>query len=80
MIFSNPEEVEIAMRNGYVHLHTRIGIATQSMNKPWTEFQKGKILITTVGKVMFNSIMPEGNEISPEGMPYLNENTLQCGY
>jgi DNA-directed RNA polymerase subunit beta' len=75
MIFSTPGEVEIAMRNGYVHLHTRIGIATQSMNKPWTDFQKGKILITTVGKVMFNSIMPEGNDIYPEGMPYLNEPT-----
>ncbi|MCE2141683.1 hypothetical protein GRC93_14790, partial [Streptococcus thermophilus] len=25
MIFATPEEVEIAMRNGYVHLHTRIG-------------------------------------------------------
>ena len=68
MIFSTPEEVEIAMRNGYVHLHTRIGIATKSLNKPWTENQKDKILVTTVGKVIFNSIIPEG-------MPYLNEPT-----
>ncbi|WP_259771471.1 DNA-directed RNA polymerase subunit beta' [Lactococcus lactis] len=68
MIFATPEEVEIAMRNGYVHLHTRIGIATKSLNKPWTENQKNKILVTTVGKVIFNSIIPEG-------MPYLNEPT-----
>ena len=68
MIFAPPEEVEIAMRNGYVHLHTRIGIATKSLNKPWTENQKDKILVTTVGKVIFNSIIPEG-------MPYLNEPT-----
>ncbi|OAZ16126.1 DNA-directed RNA polymerase subunit beta' [Lactococcus lactis RTB018] len=68
MIFATPEEVEIAMRNGYVHLHTRIGIATKSLNKPWTENQKDKILVTTVGKVIFNSIIPEG-------MPYLNEPT-----
>ncbi|WP_270249755.1 DNA-directed RNA polymerase subunit beta' [Lactococcus lactis] len=68
MIFSTPEEVEIAMRNGYVHLHTRIGIATKSLIKPWTENQKDKILVTTVGKVIFNSIIPEG-------MPYLNEPT-----
>ena len=54
MIFATPEEVEIAMRNGYVHLHTRIGIATKSLNKPWTENQKDKILVTTVGKVIFN--------------------------
>ncbi len=25
--------------NGYVHLHTRVGIATDSLNKPWTEAQ-----------------------------------------
>ncbi|WP_376749957.1 DNA-directed RNA polymerase subunit beta' [Lactococcus taiwanensis] len=68
MIFSTPEEVEIAMRNGYVHLHTRIGIATKSINKPWTLEHQDKILITTVGKVIFNSIIPEG-------MPYLNEPT-----
>ena len=68
MIFATPEEVEIAMRNGYVHLHTRIGIATKSLNKPWTENQKDKILVTTVGKVIFNTIIPEG-------MPYLNEPT-----
>ena len=68
MIFATPEEVEIAMRNGYVHLHTRIGIATKPLNKPWTENQKDKILVTTVGKVIFNSIIPEG-------MPYLNEPT-----
>ena len=68
MIFATPEEVEIAMRNGYVHLHTRIGIATKSLNKPWTENQQDKILVTTVGKVIFNSIIPEG-------MPYLNEPT-----
>jgi len=68
MIFSSPEEVEIARRNGYVHLHTRIGIATNSMNKPWTKEQKDKILITTVGKVAFNLIMPDG-------LAYLNEPT-----
>ncbi|RZI49914.1 DNA-directed RNA polymerase subunit beta' [Lactococcus kimchii] len=68
MIFSSPEEVEIAMRNGYVHLHTRIGIATKSIKKPWTPEHQDKILVTTVGKVIFNSIIPEG-------MPYLNEPT-----
>ncbi len=42
-----------------VHLHTRVGIATDSLNKPWTEDQKHKILMTTVGKILFNDIMPE---------------------
>ena len=68
MIFATPEEVEIAMRNGYVHLHTRICISQKSLNKPWTVNQQDKILVTTVGKVIFNSIIPEG-------MPYLNEPT-----
>ncbi|MFC4651969.1 DNA-directed RNA polymerase subunit beta' [Lactococcus nasutitermitis] len=68
MIFSSPEEVEIARTNGIVHLHTRIGIIASSLDRPWTDFQKDKILITTVGKVKFN-------EIIPNGMPFINEPT-----
>ena len=56
----------MAYRNGYVHLHSRVGIATDSLNKPWTEEQKHKVLLTTVGKILFNDIMPEG-------LPYLQE-------
>ncbi len=40
----------MAYRNGYVHLHSRVGIAIDSLNKPWTEEQKHKVLLTTVGK------------------------------
>ncbi|WP_374284444.1 DNA-directed RNA polymerase subunit beta' [Lactococcus sp.] len=68
MIFSSAEEVEIARTNGVVHLHTRIGILASALDRPWTEFQQDKILITTVGKVMFNSIIPVG-------MPFINEPT-----
>ena len=69
MSFSNANEVEIAYQNGYVHLHTRIAMNINSLPaKPWTEDQKGKLLITTVGKVMFNEIMPDE-------FPYLNEPT-----
>ena len=56
----------MALRNGYVHLHTRVGIATDSLNKPWTEAQQHKILLTTVGKILFNDIMPTE-------LPYLQE-------
>ena len=70
MIFSTPEEAEIAWRNGYVHLHTRVGIATKSLDKPWTDDQKDKILLTTVGKIIFNAIMPAE-------FPYLNEPTTE---
>lgn len=69
MVFRNVQEAELAWKNGYVHLHTRIGLQTSSMpEKPFTEWQKERTLITTVGKALFNEIMP------PE-FPYLNEPT-----
>ncbi|MFW7411809.1 DNA-directed RNA polymerase subunit beta' [Vagococcus fluvialis] len=69
MVFRNLDEVVLAWRNGYVHLHSRIGLQTSSMpEKPFTEWQRDRILITTAGKVIFNEIMP------PE-FPYLNEPT-----
>lgn len=66
MIFRNLEESMLAYRNGYVHLHTRIAIATSSLDKPWTKKQQGKLLITTIGKIVFN-------EIIPREFPYFNE-------
>jgi DNA-directed RNA polymerase subunit beta' len=47
-------------------LHTRVGIATDSLDKPWKDNQKHKVMMTTVGKILFNAIMPEG-------LPYLQE-------
>ena len=44
MVFKDRDEAVMALRNGYVHLHTRVGIATDSLNKPWTEAQQHKIL------------------------------------
>ena len=66
MVFKDRDEAVMALRNGYVHLHTRVGIATDSLNKPWTEAQQHKILLTTVGKILFNDIMPAE-------LPYLQE-------
>ena len=68
MVFKDRDEAVMALRNGYVHLHTRVGITTDSLTKPWTESQKHKILMTTVGKILFNAIMPEE-------LPYLQEPT-----
>jgi DNA-directed RNA polymerase subunit beta' len=53
-----------------VHWHTRIGVQTSEFpaTKPFTDEQRGKILVTTVGKLIFNSIMPED-------FFYLNEPT-----
>jgi len=70
MIFSTPEEIFQAYKTGYVHLHSRIAIQTVDLpKKRFTEEQKDQYLITTVGKIIFNNIMPEE-------FPYLNEPTL----
>ncbi|MFD1472598.1 DNA-directed RNA polymerase subunit beta' [Companilactobacillus mishanensis] len=68
-IFKDSNEVQMALLNGDVHYHTRIGIAVNSMpNKPFTDEQRKQVMITSVGKVIFN-------EILPEDFPYLNEPT-----
>ena len=69
MIFKDADEARIAYQNGYIHLHTRVGIAAKSFNNPtFTEEQNKKLLITTIGKVIFNDILPEGFQ-------FLNEPT-----
>ncbi|MFC4713802.1 DNA-directed RNA polymerase subunit beta' [Planococcus dechangensis] len=67
--FSGPEEVLIAYQTGHVHLHTRIAVQAGSVNNPtFTEEQNKMLLLTTVGKVIFN-------EILPKSFPYINEPT-----
>ncbi|WJY27002.1 MULTISPECIES: DNA-directed RNA polymerase subunit beta' [Sporosarcina] len=69
--FSNVNEALIAYQNGHVHLHSRIAIQAGSLKNPtFTEEQNRKLLITTVGKLVFN-------EILPESFPYINEPTQQ---
>ncbi|WP_225046458.1 DNA-directed RNA polymerase subunit beta' [Lacticaseibacillus kribbianus] len=69
MIFKDASEVLMALQNGYVHLHSRIAIAVNSMpEKPFEDAQRNKLMVTSVGKVIFNEIMPED-------FPYLNEPT-----
>ncbi|MCQ9209561.1 DNA-directed RNA polymerase subunit beta' [Granulicatella seriolae] len=71
MVFSDLNEAMIAYQNGYVHLHSRIAIHAKSLsNKPFTPWQKERILMTTVGKLFFNEIMPDE-------FPYLNEPTTE---
>ncbi len=69
MTFTDANEVLLAYQNGYVHLHTRIAIhASTFKNKTFTEKQNKQLLLTTVGKVIFN-------EILPDSFPYINEPT-----
>ena len=68
-VFYGPDEVLIAYQTGHVHLHTRIALKASSLhNQTFTEEQNNKFLLTTVGKVIFN-------EILPESFPYINEPT-----
>jgi DNA-directed RNA polymerase subunit beta' len=48
-------------------LHTRVAVAVNSLkNETFTEEQRSKLLVTTVGKLIFN-------EILPPSFPYMNE-------
>ncbi|HHB5894153.1 DNA-directed RNA polymerase subunit beta' [Staphylococcus aureus] len=71
VIFNNTNEVLKAYANGFVHLHTRIGVHASSFNNPtFTEEQNKKILATSVGKIIFN-------EIIPDSFAYINEPTQE---
>ncbi|MDT3774807.1 DNA-directed RNA polymerase subunit beta' [Staphylococcus aureus] len=70
-IFNNTNEVLKAYANGFVHLHTRIGVHASSFNNPtFTEEQNKKILATSVGKIIFNKIIPDS-------FAYINEPTQE---
>ncbi|HDC7702219.1 TPA: DNA-directed RNA polymerase subunit beta' [Staphylococcus aureus] len=70
-IFNNTNEVLKAYANGFVHLHTRIGVHASSFNNPtFTEEQNKKILATSVGKIIFN-------EIISDSFAYINEPTQE---
>ena len=66
--YASFEEANIAYENGEIGLHTRIIIRPTSLKDNFTEEQKDKYLVTTVGKMIFNSILPDS-------FPYLNEPT-----
>jgi DNA-directed RNA polymerase subunit beta' len=71
MVFKDTNEALIAYQNGYVHLHTRVAVHASTLNnQTFTEEQKQMLLMTTVGKLIFN-------EILPETFPYINEPTKE---
>src|SRR5690625_4628633 len=68
-VFKNKEEAITAYHNGHVHLHTRVAVQASSLNNPtFTEEHNSQLLVTTVGKIIFN-------EIIPNTFPYINEPT-----
>ncbi|MBR6949454.1 MAG: DNA-directed RNA polymerase subunit beta' [Bacilli bacterium] len=69
-VFKDSNEALMAYERKELSLHTRIAIPVNSFKyKLFTESQKGKYLVTTVGKIKFN-------EILPDSFAYINEPTL----
>ncbi|MCI5745368.1 MAG: DNA-directed RNA polymerase subunit beta' [Erysipelotrichaceae bacterium] len=68
-VFASPDEVKLAYQTDQIHLQTRIAIVASSLGKTcFSDEQNEQFLITTVGKVIFNSIFPED-------MAYINSAT-----
>lgn len=70
-VFGNIIEVLLAYQNNKIHLHSRIAIPVNCLNKTdFDEEDKVKYLLTTVGKIIFNNMFPEDfpflNEVTPE--------------
>ena len=69
-VFKDSNEALMAYERRELTLHTRIALPVDSFkHKLFTEGQKGKYLVTTVGKLIFN-------EILPDSFAYLNEPTI----
>ncbi|GGJ01170.1 DNA-directed RNA polymerase subunit beta' [Alicyclobacillus cellulosilyticus] len=65
-VFADPEEVHQAYHEGLLSLHARIALPARSLNKTsFTPEQRDAMLITTLGKLIFN-------EVFPEDFPYIH--------
>ncbi len=59
-VFKNENEALMAYERREVTLHTRIALPVDSFkHKLFTDEQKGKYLVTTVGKIKFNEVLPD---------------------
>ena len=68
-IFKNSNEAIMAYNRREVDLHTRIVVPVNSFkHKVFLDSHKNQYLVTTVGKLIFN-------EILPDSFPYVNEPT-----
>ncbi len=64
--FTGFNEAYMAYKNNIITLHTQIVFDPKSLNSAFTEEQRNSYLVTTLGKVIFNNILPES-------FPFLNE-------
>ncbi len=71
-VFKDIDEAMVAYQTHQIHIHNRIAIRASSLHKDgFTDEMNKSYLITTVGKLIFNSIFPSD-------FPYLNENPTEC--
>lgn len=69
MILGSVNEAVSAYQRGAASLHARVVIPAKALNKDgFTPEQQKALLVTTVGKIIFN-------EIFPSSFPYINEAT-----
>ncbi|RCX14003.1 DNA-directed RNA polymerase subunit beta' [Fontibacillus phaseoli] len=69
MILGSVNEAFSAYQRGTASLHARVAIPAKALGKTgFTEAQQEALLITTVGKIIFNDIFPAS-------FPYINEPT-----
>ncbi|CAM3651578.1 MULTISPECIES: DNA-directed RNA polymerase subunit beta' [Saccharibacillus] len=69
MILRNINEAVSAYQRGTAELHARVAIPVKALNKTsFTDKQQGAMLITTIGRIIFN-------EIFPASFPYINDAT-----
>ncbi len=65
-VFTDPDTAILAYQNGLITLRTRIYVPGRSLHKEeFSEKQNNSYLLTTVGKLIFNSIFPNK-------FPYIN--------
>jgi DNA-directed RNA polymerase subunit beta' len=67
-VYKDFNEVVLAYENKLITLHTRIALRASSLEHPLDEALKDHYLVTTCGKLIFNTILPNS-------FPYLNEAT-----
>ena len=69
--FKDANEALMAYERNEITLHTRICIPTKAFkHKVWTDEQRDMYLVTTVGKIKFN-------EILPDTYPYINSGSKE---
>ncbi len=78
-VFKNTNEALMAYERRELTLHARVAIPVDSFkHKLFTESQKGKYLVTTVGKIKFNEILPDSfafiNEPSDDNIQNITPN------